>query len=95
MRQSDQLGVQTQSSRTSLPYPLLQNRACQVTGTRLLTNRVLVLHTLSCWQIALTKGSVTLLWQLKHRACQLVPDPVFHPYVVVNSLMTCALRLTT
>ena len=35
-----------QSSRTSLPYPLLQNRACQFSGTRLLNHRVLVLHTI-------------------------------------------------
>jgi len=53
-------GVEMQSSRTSLPYPLLQNRACQFAGTRLLNHRVLVMHTMSCWQTALTHGSVAL-----------------------------------
>ncbi|WP_146141089.1 hypothetical protein [Stenomitos frigidus] len=56
-----------QSSRTSLPYPLLQNRACQFSGTRLLNHQVLVLHTMSCWHIALTHGSVALFWQLQHQ----------------------------
>ena len=41
------VGVKMQSSRTSLPYPLLQNRACQFPGTRLLNHRVLVSHTIS------------------------------------------------
>gem|GEM_PF-3971501 len=67
MEQSTDLGVEMQSSRTSLPYPLLQNRACQFSGTRLLNHRVLVLHTISCWHTALTNGSVALFWQLQHQ----------------------------
>ena len=69
-----QVGVEMQSSRTSLPYPLLQNRACQFAGTRLLNNRVLVLHTKGLWQTTLTRGSIDLRLQLQHLSFQLAPD---------------------
>ncbi len=53
--------------RAAMSYPLLQNRACQFPGTRLLNHRVLVLHTISRGQNALTPGSVALFWQLQHQ----------------------------
>ena len=48
----------TSQARESLPPPLLQNRACQFPGTRLLNSLVLVMHTFDGLPPSFRHGSV-------------------------------------